>query len=57
MSLRDHPYVDNALSRLGASEIFRHILRIARFRDVRGSHALVDHALIMTFLWKDREGK
>src|SRR5579884_2316930 len=57
MSLRDHPYVDNALSRLGCSEIFRQILRIARFRDVRGTHALVDRALIMTFLWKDREGK
>jgi hypothetical protein len=56
MSLRDHPYVLNQLSRLGAAEIMRHILSLSRFRDVRETHALVDHALVMTFLWKDREG-
>ena len=54
LSLRGHPYVTNPLSRLSTAEVMRHILSLSRYRDVRETHALVDEALVITLLWKDR---
>jgi hypothetical protein len=54
LSLRGHPYVSNPLSRMSTAEVMRHILSLSRYRDVRETHALVEDALVMTLLWKDR---
>lgn len=54
LSLRGHPYVPSPLSRMSTAEVMRHILSLSRYRDVRETHALVEDALVITLLWKER---
>ncbi len=52
LRLTDHPYVETPLARASIAEIYRYAMSLARARDVRAKHALMDsRTLSVTIEW------
>jgi hypothetical protein len=51
LSLRDHPFVAEPLSRIAISEGIRTVLSLSRARNVRESHAVLGENLFITLHW------
>ena len=49
--LRDHPYVATNAPRRAAAEAFRHIVSLARVKNVRETHSVEGRALTVRLVW------
>jgi hypothetical protein len=55
-TLRDNPMIESAISRRAVVEAWRHVLTLARVKEVRASHQLEGDALVARFSWaRDEE--
>lgn len=52
LTLRDHPFTADPVSRLAIAEVFRHILSRSRANAVRETHAVHDGVLVVTLHWE-----